>query len=284
MVNEETLKSTSKELEYKYGLSHYELLQRYMFERILERISVSKYQNNFILKGGLLLSAIFGIDNRTTKDMDTSIRGIDVSQENMIKVLNEILEIKLDDGVKFDIVRITDIRKEDDYGGNKYHIVGRKNNTKVNLEVDISTGDEITPKEIKFKYNLLFEDRAIMISSYNIETILSEKIETILKKGKYNSRMKDFYDIYLLLTKLKDKIQLDVLKTAILKTFTKRKSLKYLEDYKEIVESIKNYERINNLWIIYKRKKEYIDDVELKKILKLLEKFIEELNWKEVYV
>ena len=284
MVNEETFKITSKELEYKYGLSHYELLQRYMFERILERISVSKYQNNFILKGGLLLSAIFGIDNRTTKDMDTSIRGIDVSQENMIKVLNEILEIKLDDGVKFDIVRITDIRKEDDYGGNKYHIVGRKNNTKVNLEVDISTGDEITPKEIKFKYNLLFEDRAIMISSYNIETILSEKTETILKKGKYNSRMKDFYDIYLLLTKLKDKIQLDVLKTAILKTFTKRKSLKYLEDYKEIVESIKNYERINNLWIIYKRKKEYIDDVELKKILKLLEKFIEELNWKEVYV
>ena len=250
MVNEETLKSTSKELEYKYGLSHYELLQRYMFERILERISVSEYQNNFILKGGLLLSAIFGIDNRTTKDMDTSIRGIDVSQENMIKVLNEILEIKLDDGVKIDIVRITDIRKEDDYGGNKYHIVGRKNNTKVNLEVDISTGDEITPKEIKFKYNLLFEDRAIMISSYNIETILSEKIETILKKGKYNSRMKDFYDIYLLLTKLKDKIQLDVLKTAILKTFTKRKSLKYLEDYKEIAESIKNYERINNLWII----------------------------------
>ena len=167
MVSSIDIKEKSKTIEKSHNLNHYEILQRYMFERILERISVSKYQDNFILKGGLLLSAMFGIDNRTTKDMDTTITGIDVSKEKMVKVLNEILSIKLGDGVKFDLVDITNIRDEDEYGGNKYHIVGRKDNLKINLEIDISTGDRVTPRELKFNYPLLFEDKTILINAYN---------------------------------------------------------------------------------------------------------------------
>ena len=206
---EEKIKLKAKELEDKYNLNYYESLQRFMFERILERISVSEYQDNFILKGGLLLAAMFGVENRTTKDMDTTITGIDVSKDKMVNVLNKILSIDLNDGVKFDIVSITDIREEDEYGGNKYHITGRVNSTKVNLEIDISTGDKVTPKELKFKYPLLFEDRSILINSYNIETILAEKIETVLRRGKYNSRMKDYYDIYFFLTKLRNEIDIE---------------------------------------------------------------------------
>lgn len=113
MIKYKELKQKSKELERKYQLNDYELLQRLMFERILERISVSKYQENFILKGGLLLSALFGINNRTTRDMDTTIKGLDISKEQMVKVLNEILNIDLKDGVKFELVDVTDIREED---------------------------------------------------------------------------------------------------------------------------------------------------------------------------
>lgn len=275
---EETIKLKAKELENKYNMNYYEALQRFMLERILERISVSKYQDNFILKGGLLLAIMFGIENRTTKDMDTTIKGIDISKNKIVKILNEILSIDLKDGTKFDIVNVTDIRQEDEYGGNKYHITGRINNTKVNLEIDISTGDKATPKELKFKYPLLFENRSILINSYNIETILAEKIETVLRRGKYNSRMKDYYDIYLFLTKLKNDIDINILKEAINSTFTKRNSFEYLKDYDVIIDSIINNERIEKLWSIYSNKYKYAKCININEILNLLKKIIKNLN------
>ena len=275
---EETIKLKAKELENKYNMNYYEALQRFMLERVLERISVSKYQDNFILKGGLLLAIMFGIENRTTKDMDTTIKGIDISKNKIVKILNEILSIDLKDGTKFDIVNVTNIRQEDEYGGNKYHITGRINNTKVNLEIDISTGDKVTPKELKFKYPLLFENRSILINSYNIETILAEKIETVLRRGKYNSRMKDYYDIYLFLTKLKNDIDINILKEAINSTFTKRNSFEYLKDYDVIIDSIINNERIEKLWSIYSNKYKYAKCININEILNLLKKIIKNLN------
>lgn len=278
MVDFKTIKEKAKEIEKQHNLSYYEVLQIFMFERILERISVSKYNDNFILKGGLLLTAMFGVDNRTTKDMDTTIIGIDVSKNKMVKVLNEILSIDLKDRVKFDVVDITDIREEDEYGGNKYYIVGRIEDTKVNLEIDISTGDKVTPRELKYKYPLTFEDRSIMINSYNIETILSEKIETVLRRGTFNSRMKDYYDIYFFLTKLKECIDVNILKLAIETTFNKRKSFSYLNDYKQILETIKNSERTKKIWNTYSKKYKYAGDIKFDNILDILELFIDELE------
>lgn len=281
---EEKIKLKAKELEDKYNLNYYESLQRFMFERILERISVSEYQDNFILKGGLLLAAMFGVENRTTKDMDTTITGIDISKDKMASVLNKILSINLNDGVKFDIVSISDIREEDEYGGNKYHITGRVNSTKVNLEIDVSTGDKVTPKELKFKYPLLFEDRSILINSYNIETILAEKIETVLRRGKYNSRMKDYYDIYFFLTKLRNEININILKDAIYNTFTKRDSFEYLNDYSEIIKSIIDSDRIKTNWNPYSKKNSYANNLEVDQIMLLLNDFIKELNLELVEV
>ncbi len=274
----EKIKLKARELEEKYNLNYYESLQRFMFERILERISVSKYQDNFILKGGLLLTAMFGIENRTTKDMDTTINGIEISKDKMVSVLNEILSIDLNDRVKFDIVNITDIREEEEYGGNKYYITGRVNSTKVNLEIDISTGDKVTPKELKFKYPLLFEDRSILINSYNIETILAEKVETVLRRGKYNSRMKDFYDVYFFLTKLRNEININVIKDAINNTFTKRDSFEYLNDYREIIKSIMDSDRIKTNWKSYSKKNSYANNLKVDQIMLLLNDFIKELN------
>ncbi len=282
MVSSIDIKEKAKTIEKSHNLNHYEILQRYMFERILERISVSKYQDNFILKGGLLLSAMFGIDNRTTKDMDTTITGIDVSKEKMVKVLNEILSIKLGDGVKFDLVDITNIRDEDEYGGNKYHIVGRKDNLKINLEIDISTGDRVTPRELKFNYPLLFEDKTILINAYNIETIISEKVETILRRGKFNSRMKDFYDVYYFLTKLKSEVNITILKKAVENTFTKRDSFEYLNDYEQILNEIIESEKINKLWQKYSNKYSYANGIDIKYILDLLKSFMKEIDLKLV--
>lgn len=284
MVDITDIKRLAKEIENKYDLNYYEILQRYMFERVLERISVSKYQDNFILKGGLLLSTMFGIDNRITKDMDATITGIDVSKDKMLKVLNEILSINLKDGVKFDVVDITDIREDNEYGGNKYHIVGKLQSLKVNLEIDISTGDKVTPRELKYKYPLIFEERTIMISSYNIETILAEKIETVLRRGVFNSRMKDFYDIYYFLTKLRKEIDINILKDAVDNTFTKRDSFEYLNDYEQIIDSIIGNERLEKLWNIYSNKYKYANDIDINEILNLLKDIIKELNLEVVAV
>ncbi len=281
MVDITDIKRLAKEIENKYNLNYYEILQRYMFERVLERISVSRYQDNFILKGGLLLSAMFGIGNRMTKDMDATITGIDVSKNKMLKVLNEILSINLKDGVKFDVVDITDIREDDEYGGNKYHIVGKLQSLKVNLEIDISTGDKVTPRELKYKYPLIFEDRIIMISSYNIETILAKKIETVLRRGAFNSRMKDFYDIYYFLTKLRKEIDINILKEAVNHTFTKRNSFEYLNDYEQIIDSIIGNERLEKLWNIYSNKYKYANGININEILNLLKDIIKKLNLEE---
>lgn len=284
MVDITDIKRLAKEIENKYDLNYYEILQRYMFERVLERISLSKYQDNFILKGGLLLSAMFGIDNRMTKDMDATITGIDVSKDKMLKVLNEILSINLKDGIKFDVVDITDIREDDEYGGNKYHIVGKLQSLKVNLEIDISTGDRVTPKELKYKYPLIFEDRTIIISSYNIETILAEKIETVLRRGVFNSRMKDFYDIYYFLTKLRKEIDINILKEAVDNTFSKRDSFEYLNDYQQIIDSIIGNERLERLWNIYSNKYKYANSIDINEILNLLKDIIKELDLEVVVV
>ena len=249
-----------------------------MFERILERISVSKYQENFILKGGLLLSALFGIDNRTTRDMDTTIKWLNISKEQMINVLNEILSIDLKDSVKFKLVDVTDIREDDEYGGNKYHLIGKLENLKINLDIDISTGDKVVPKELKYSYPSLCEDKKILIYTYNTETVIAEKIETILRRGQYNSRMKDYYNIHTFLSKFKDTIDINILKLSIKNTFDKRESFSYLKDYEQILNGISSYDRIVNLWNGYAKKNKYANDIKFEDIIRELKEFILNLD------
>ena len=280
MINYKELFEKSKELANKSGLTQLELYQRFMFERILERISISKYNSNFILKGGLLLSAMIGIQSRSTRDMDISIKGIDVSKEKMLSVLNEILSIDINDKVKFKVVNVTDIREDDEYGGNKYHLVGKLENLKVALEIDISTGDEITPRELNYEYYSLFENKKIYIESYNIESILAEKIETILRRGKYNARMKDYYDIYFFLSKLKFEINVDIFKQALENTIMQRGSSEFLKDYHKILEELLTNDRIHKNWNSYKSKTKYAENIDFDDIIKILVAFLND-NIKE---
>ena len=279
MITYKELNVKAKEIEKKTGLQHLDVYRRFMFERILERISISKYSENFILKGGLLLSAMFGIESRNTRDIDISIKGIDVSKEKMISVLNEILLIKLKDNVKFEIAAVTDIRQDDKYGGNKYHITGKLENLTVPLEIDISTGDEISPRQLRFEYYSLFEDKIIHIDSYNIETILSEKIETVLRRTLYNGRMKDFYDIYIFLTKFKNDINIQDFKMAFTNTLTNREAFDYLNDYNQIFDDMLEYETLQKTWNKYASKNKYAENIDFSEIIKILRQFLKEIGY-----
>lgn len=220
--NAKSLMDKSRNIAIKNNITTNEVLQNYMFERVLERISISKYKNNFILKGGLLLSSIMGIDTRTTIDMDTCIKGLELTEEQMYKVLQEILSIDVEDRVEFEIKNSEPIREDDDYGGIKYNIIAMFENIRVNLSIDIATGDIITPKEIEYEYKMIFEDRSLNIMAYNIETIIAEKFQTVISRNVLNSRMKDYYDLYYLLTY--KEFSKDNLKAAIINTFVKRET------------------------------------------------------------
>lgn len=183
-----------------------QLYQMYFFEHILERLSKSKYKHNIILKGGLLLSSIIGDDERTTKDMDATLKSLPLEKDNVIQIINDILSIDLEDGITFKIENVKDIRQENEYGGFKINILASMSTLKIFLAIELTTGDKITPREIEYKYISHFEDKTISILAYTIETVLAEKYQTIIVRDIYNTRMKDFYDIYILLKDNKEKL------------------------------------------------------------------------------
>lgn len=245
-----------------------EVLQNYMFERILERLSISEYKNNFILKGGVLLSSIMGIDTRTTMDMDTCLKGINLTEEQLYKVLKNILDTDVKDGVTFEIKNSKPIREDDEYGGLKYNILAKFDNIKVNLSIDIATGDVITPGEIEYNYKMMFEDKALKIMTYNIESIIAEKFQTIISRNVLNSRMKDFYDLYYLIKY--STFSKDDLRLAIEKTFDKRNT-----DIKLInsnISVIQESDLLQDLWKTYSQKHKYTKDIKFEDIIETIKK------------
>ena len=261
--NAKSLMDKSRNIAVKNNITINEVLQNYMFERILERLSVSKYKNNFILKGGLLLSSIMGIDTRTTMDMDTCIKGIDLTDEQLYEVLQEILNIDVNDGVKFEIRNSQPIREEDDYGGLKYNLLAIFDNLRVNLSIDIATGDLITPREIEYDYKMIFENRNLKIMTYNIESIIAEKFQTVISRGILNSRMKDYYDLYYLITY--KNFSKENLKNAVINSFNKRDT--DIKSINKVIDEIEKSEFVKELWTSYSEKYQYVKGIEFEKVL-----------------
>jgi predicted nucleotidyltransferase component of viral defense system len=224
------------------------LLRSYMYERFIERLANSKYRNNFILKGGYYLSIVFGLDSRHTLDIDLCLKNKVLSEENIKIMINEIININIEDNTEITFDGISNIREEDKYGGYRVKITVKIENIRETFNIDIATGDPITPREIVFKYKTMFEYKFLNLKSYNLETILAEKLETILSKKDLSSRLKDYYDIYLISTLAKDKIDLNVLRNAMDRTFQKRK---FNANIKENFEIIKNSELLLTRWNAY---------------------------------
>lgn len=266
--NAKSLIDKSKNKAEQNNITVNEVLQNYMFERILERLSISEYKNNFILKGGVLLSSIMGIDTRTTMDMDTCLKGMNLTEEQLYKVLKNILDTDVKDGVTFEIKNSKPIREDDEYGGLKYNILAKFDNIKVNLSIDIATGDVITPGEIEYNYKMMFEDKALKIMTYNIESIIAEKFQTIISRNVLNSRMKDFYDLYYLIKYMT--FSKDDLRLAIEKTFDKRNT-----DIKLInsnISVIQESDLLQDLWKTYSQKHKYTKDIKFEDIIETIKK------------
>ena len=252
--------------------------QLFYFERILERISISNYRGQIILKGGLLLTSIIGNDERTTKDMDATLKGIPLTKNDVEKVFNEILHIDIDDGVSFQIISIKDIRLEDEYGGFRLNILSKLDNNKTYITVELTTGDVITPREMKYNYNSIFEDKKIPIMSYPLETVLAEKFQTIVTRGLFNTRLKYFYDVYILInTKIDDLNRSNLIK-AIKNTFKRRETNFDLEQFNEVINDLSNDNNMNDLWNEYISKNSYAKNVKFEDTINALKEIIEILE------
>lgn len=272
-MNKHQLKGKIKHYAKVRGLSAGEVLQMFFFEKFIERLSKSKYINNFIIKGGLLVAAIIGVENRTTLDMDTTVIGLPVKKEYIEKVILEIVNIENDDNVDFVLKKITEIKENDVYENYRIHLVARFENIENVLKLDITVGDKITPREILYHYPSLLSKAIYPILAYPIETLLSEKFETIISRNISTTRMRDFYDIYYLYTLKHAEINNEILREAIINTFSNRKTVNLLEEVYEIIEEIEQDEIIHELWQTYLNDNNYIGDLAFKKVIDILIEF-----------
>ena len=246
------------------------LMRNYMMERFLERISLSEYKNQFILKGGMLVAAMVGLDARATMDLDATIKGTNVSVEDVEMIISKIISIPLNDGVLFRIKRISEIMEEADYPGVRVSMETKFDGVITPLKIDISTGDIITPREIKYKFNLMLENRTIEVWAYNLETVLAEKLETVISRNVTNTRMRDFYDIYILQKLYGEQLSKDVLRDALVATAKKRETLEQIEteDIDEVFDEIQSSSVMENLWKAYQRNYSYSADIPWHTIMK----------------
>lgn len=261
MKNAMQLKAIIKNIAKEKSISAQLVMQNFMLERLLERVSVSKYQDSFILKGGFLIAAMVGLDSRATMDMDATIKGMPVTEDTVKEMFIEICAIPLQDDVTFTFISIGDIREDDDYAGYRVSLSANYPPMEVPLKLDITTGDKITPKEISYEFKLLLEERSIRVLAYNLETVLAEKLETIISRGNQNTRPRDFYDVYILSKLQSNNIEIEQLKSAVYATAEKRGSEMILTNYREILEAIQSSEIMQNHWRRYQKDFEYANDI-----------------------
>ena len=270
-MTSEKLKGKIKSFSEKNNLKAQEVLQMYFFERFLARLEKSKYRVHFIIKGGFLISSIIGIQNRTTMDIDTTIKGLPVKEEIIKEIVLEILNIEVNDGIEFVLGKIENIREISEYENYRLHLTANFEKIKNPLKIDITTGDVIIPSEIEYSYETIFKEK-LNILAYSLETLIAEKYETIIKRNITTTRLRDFYDIYMIFKLKNDKIDVNNLKQAIWETAKNRNSMEEILESKEILEDVKNDEYLNKQWNIYKKENKYVDNIQFSEILKLLNK------------
>ena len=282
MKTAEQIKGAIRNISKEKGVNPNSLLQMCLFEGILEKLSKSKYRENFILKGGLLISSLIGVDVRSTMDMDTTIKGIPVNEGTITRIINEILDIEIDLEISYKLIKLTPIRNADIYEDFSASIECKFGKINARLNIDITTGDVITPREIKYSYSRILEEGTIPIITYTIETILAEKFETISSRNITTTRARDFYDLYMIYNMYNNKINQEILGEAIVKTARQRGSLKAIRQYKEIVELFKINRTIKNIWDRYAKNNPYTKDIKFLDTVEVYEKIGNILDLDEI--
>ena len=254
------LKDLVRNLSKETGIEAHVLIRKFIMERFLERTSLSKYRDQFVLKGGLLVSAFVGTEVRATMDIDTTIRGLPVTEEDMTRIISEICDVELNDNITFKIKSVSAIMDEAEYSGLRFAMEAYLDGSVTPLKIDVSTGDAITPREILYSYKLMFEDRSISIMTYPIETVLAEKLETLIARSVTNTRMRDFYDIHVLLNSEKQEIDYATLQKALSATSAKRESTELMKEAESVLVTLKDNALMQDLWKSYQRKFPYAAD------------------------
>ncbi|MBQ8073726.1 MAG: nucleotidyl transferase AbiEii/AbiGii toxin family protein [Clostridia bacterium] len=232
------------------------LIRNYFMQRFLERISQSEYRDHFILKGGMLVASLVGLNTRATMDIDTTVKAVSLSREDAIRMMERIITVDIPDGTSFEISKVTDIMEDHDYPGLRFFLEARLEKLQQAIKIDISTGDVITPRAVEYSYPLMFENRTIAIWTYNLETLLGEKLETIMARGTANTRMRDFYDLHVLSTQ--QKFDREILKKAFLATSQKRNTIQQLPDMHDIVQRVAADTEMRSRWENYRKASFYV--------------------------
>jgi predicted nucleotidyltransferase component of viral defense system len=246
------------------------VLQNFMLERLLERISVSKYKETFVLKGGMLIASMVGISNRTTMDMDATIRGYPVSEDTIREAFSEICAIPLEDDVTLTLDHILPIREEDEYGGYRVAIVARYESINTPLKIDMTTGDVITPRAVRYEYRSILSNKRIKVWAYNLETILAEKVETILRRSVLNTRPRDFYDVYIIVKTKSQEINSKTFITALKATSERRGSLQTLQGKDRILATIQSNHTMRQRWERYCKENYYAEGIEFDDVIEAM--------------
>ena len=277
MKNAMQLKALIKNLAKEKCISAQLVLQNYMLERFLERISLSSYRDNYIIKGGFLIASMVGLDTRATMDMDATIKGYPVKEDSIRKMIEEILGIPIEDGITFRLQSIHEIREDDEYSGYRASLIAEYGRMAVPLKLDITSGDKITPREIEYSYKLMWENRSISILAYNLSTILAEKLETILSRADQNTRPRDYYDVYIL-TKLQgENIDDKTLSLALSATAEKRGSVHLLSQFRDILSTVKSSSIMKIRWENYQKDFDYAKGIEFEECCNAISTLLESL-------
>lgn len=271
------LKAVVKNTENRLGLPSNTLLNYYMMERFLCRISKSEYANNFVIKGGFLISSLIGIDMRSTMDVDVTLKGVALNSDTIRDIIESILHIDMQDQITWDIEKITSIHEEGAYEDFRITLIAHFFNMRVPVKLDITTGDVIIPREIDYSYSLLFGEEKLLIKAYPIFTIFAEKIESILARNVSNTRARDFYDIYILFKKNPD-LNRKQLKEALYKKAQERKTMMYLEESEKYLSDISKSKELQEIWGNYRKKNSYASNIAWEELIETLNDLIDSMD------
>lgn len=262
MKNAMQLKAIIKNIAKEKHISAQLVLQNYMLERFLERVSLSRFRDNYIIKGGFLIASMVGLDSRATMDMDATIKGYPVDKYTIRRMIEDIIAVSVDDGISFRLNNIGEIREGDEYTGYRVALSADYEKMGVPLKLDITAGDRITPREIEYSYRLMLEDRSISVLAYNLSTILAEKLETVISRGDQNTRPRDYYDIYILTKLQAENIDINTLKAALDATAQQRSSDGLISQYAEIMQTVRESNIMKRRWNNYRKDFDYAAGIE----------------------
>ena len=274
MSNAMSLKAKIRNIAKQKNIPAQVILQNYMFERLLVRLSVSEYKEKFVLKGGMLVAAIVGLDNRATMDLDTTLKNLPLTPEAIRSALEIIAPIPFDDGISFEIGTISPIREDDIYGGYRVALNARFDTLLTPMTIDVSTGDAITPHAIPYQFTEIFSDEnSYELWAYNIETVMAEKVETILRRGVFNTRPRDFYDAFILATT--QQFDKQVFADALAATAAHRGTTEQIANIPEILGNVEESPELRTMWEKYRKQFAYAKDIKYGQIIEVLRVLIE---------